>query len=369
MKKKRILFVGSFKNAAADGSVGGQMFACRTLVNSHLTDKINFIKIDTTAKSVPSPPIIQRIPFVLFRFFQLFFHLIFSRIDKALIFTAEGTSFMEKGLMVLICKIFRKDVILAPRSGMILDDIKRNGKLKKFIKYIFSKSDYVVCQSTFWKAEFVKLTVDMSTDKFIIQPNWIDEKIYQATYIPYEEKNKDEFINILYIGWLEEFKGIIDLIYAVDKLKETNQNFHLYVYGSGSLKIKLQELITTFKIGSFVTLEGWADQQAKIKAFQNAHLYVLPSHKEGFPNSLLEAMISELPVLATEIGAIHNIIEDKKNGIITPSKNPDSLAEKIKLLIDDPALRTILAQSAKSTVVSNYTTKRALRNLGEFLVN
>ena len=55
--KKKVLFIGSFVDKANDGSVGGQMYACKSLIESNLTDQIEWILLDTTGKSVPPPSI------------------------------------------------------------------------------------------------------------------------------------------------------------------------------------------------------------------------------------------------------------------------------------------------------------------------
>src|SRR6185312_7986520 len=100
-KRKKVLFVGSFQNKAADGSVGGQMFACRTLINSELKNLMDFILLDTTAESVPAPQVYKRIPKALNRVCTLVKSLITNRIDVAIIFSSSGWSLKEKGLMVI----------------------------------------------------------------------------------------------------------------------------------------------------------------------------------------------------------------------------------------------------------------------------
>ncbi len=363
---KRVLFVGSFKDAP-DGSTGGQMFACKTLINSSVNQTINFILIDTTSISVPPPPIIQRLPYVLFRLFRFAYHLVFSNIDKALIFTADGTSFMEKGLMALMAKMVGKEVILAPRSGMLKDDIEKGGGLMRFIKHVFTKCDIVICQSKIWKKEFLQLVNNKNPEKFIVQPNWIDESQYSDNTLSYETKLHSDTINIIYIGWLESFKGIIDFINAISQLSPANKNIHVGIYGDGSLAEQAAQLIVQRKLSDYVKLEGWANPEMKLCVLRKADIYVLPSHREGFPNALLEAMISELPVIATDVGAIPDIITSGQNGLIVPSEDEVTLATNISTLIEQPDLRLKLAKNAKKTVLECYTTAKALTNFRKIL--
>lgn len=369
MRRRNIIFIGSFKTPTAGENLGGQMFACRTLVDSYLSEFINFIQIDTTVSAEAQPNKILRIPLVISRFIKLIFHLFFSKVDKALIFTCNGTSFMEKGLMALVCKLFKKEVILAPRCGMIIDDIQKNGLQKKYIKYVVSKSDYIICQSNYWKEVFEKLISTKNENKFIIQPNWINEKAYLENLLDYDTKMHDDQLSIIFIGWLEKYKGITDLIHAAKILKEYKDKIKFEIYGSGDSLEEIKKLIAEFKLSDMITLKGWANQEKKFLALRKAHIYILPSRKEGFPNALLEAMVSELPVIATDVGAVPDIIKNYENGIITPSEKPEDLASNLKTLIEDAHLRKRLAKNAKISILSTYTIEKSIDNFKSLLVS
>ena len=112
--KPNVIFIGSFVDEAKDGSVGGQMFACRSIVNSKVSDHVNFLLIDSTVDRVPVPPLYQRFYKVIPRFLLLFKYLLTKKVDKVLIFCSAGPSFIEKGLAAIICKLFfQKDHLCA----------------------------------------------------------------------------------------------------------------------------------------------------------------------------------------------------------------------------------------------------------------
>jgi len=73
----------------------------------------------------------------------------------------------------------------------------------------------------------------------------------------------------------------------------------------------------------------------------------LPSIKEGFPYALLEAMAAGLPIVATKVGAIPEIIEDEKEGLVVSPQNNQELKEKLEILINEPDLRKKIGESAK----------------------
>ena len=114
-----ILFVGSFKAAGQDGYVGGQMYACRSLLDSALAKKYDWLLLDSTAKSnirVPFPVRIAHAAKRLVRFLKV---ITTRRVDCCIIFTSNGWSFVEKGTMAVVAKLLRKKVIIAPRSGFV----------------------------------------------------------------------------------------------------------------------------------------------------------------------------------------------------------------------------------------------------------
>jgi glycosyltransferase involved in cell wall biosynthesis len=351
IKASKVIFVGSFLDKAKDGSVGGQMFACNSLMKSKLAKEYDFILIDSTADSVPAPPIRKRLKKVAIRF-VLFIKGVFKTETKTcLIFCSAGFSIVEKGLMVLIGKLFRKKVILAPRSGLVKEDIKKPF-LKWYISFIVRKADVVICQGKEWKLFYEELSGEKG-DKFFVQQNWIDAEPYITNNPTYVVKKSGDELNLLYLGWLEEYKGIFDLIEAIHLLDKSSLKFKLLVFGAGKSEKKAKQLVEDYSLQNFIYFKGWADYQQKLYVLKSTDIFILPSHFEGSPNALLEAMASQLPVIATKVGAIPEIIIDRFNGLLVEKQNIAELSEKIFLLLSDPKLRVEMANNARNTVLKN----------------
>src|SRR5690242_634268 len=177
--KKRILFVGSFKESTKDQSTGGQMFACKSLINSSLNQSVDFVTIDSTADSVPLPNLFIRLIKAIKRLVIFVVSLLRQRIDCILIFSADGFSFIEKGSMALIGKVFRKKVIFAPRSGLSKDDYKKSGFMRMYMKFVLERVDYIICQGRSWEEFYKGVTKDYSSrGKFVVQQNWLNFEPY-----------------------------------------------------------------------------------------------------------------------------------------------------------------------------------------------
>lgn len=354
-KKKNILFVGSFLAEAKDGSVGGQMYACRTLLASDLSKYINWVTIDTTASSNITPPFVERLLKAISRLIRFVYHLLFSGCTTVLIFTADGFSFVEKGTMSLLAKAVGKRTILAPRSGFILRDLEKGGSLKQFIRFVLRQVDIVVCQGQRWQQWFIDLT-EQTPDKFVLIPNWLDLQ----PYLSLQRSNIDaNTAHILFLSWVDAQKGIFDLIEAIHVLPK-HLNFTCHIAGAGSALEEARQKVQSLELTDYCHFEGWAKSKAKMKLLAKADIYVLPSYFEGYPNSLLEAMASGLAVVSTPVGAIPEIIQSGENGYLVTPGDVAQLAQTLQQLIQDESLRKALGQKAQQDVSVNNDLQQAI---------
>lgn len=131
------------------------------------------------------------------------------------------------------------------------------------------------------------------------------------------------------IGVIANFyqtKNLDNLISAVSKIKEKLKNYNLILIGDGPEKENLQTKIKTLNLER-VYLPGFLENAEQY--LSSFDLFVLPSKKEGLPYTLLEAKINKIPIIATDVGAVSTIIENKKTGLIVPPRNIDKLSEAI----------------------------------------
>ena len=116
---------------AKDGSVGGQMYACKSLIGSRLAEEIEWVLLDTTGKSVPPPPMYDRVFSAVLRIFKFIYLLLSRNPSSVLVFSANGPSIYEKGCIIIIAKLLRKNTIFAPRGGGLINEIS-DSRTKRF---------------------------------------------------------------------------------------------------------------------------------------------------------------------------------------------------------------------------------------------
>jgi len=161
------------------------------------------------------------------------------------------------------------------------------------------------------------------------------------------------------IATLYPTKGLKYLIEAAHLLKDKNIKFILV--GEGQEKEEIENLIKNYNLSEkFVLIKPTYKDYIYLKAFD---AFVLPSLKEGFPWTILEAMVAEVPVIATRVGAIPEVIDNGKNGILIDSRNPEQTKQAINKLLDDESLRNKLAKEGRKTVVEKFNLEKMVKEI------
>ncbi len=153
-------------------------------------------------------------------------------------------------------------------------------------------------------------------------------------------------------------KGLQYLIEAASNLLKDNPDLIFMIIGEGDERKKLESLIKQYNLtDNFFLLGNIKDAYKYLKAFD---IFVLPSVKEGWPYTLLEALRAGLPIIATRVGGIPEIITDNENGLLVPPANPDSLQKAIKKLLADSELTTRLQQNSLASS-NEFTLQQTLQ--------
>lgn len=361
MRKTKVIFVGSFAQSK-DGSVGGQMFACQSLISSRISDRIEWMLIDSTAKSNIMASVFHRSWRAFLRLIKFCKALLSGGADAALIFTAHGSSFVEKGTMALLAKLFGKTVILAPRSGLMNLSYEQSRFLHRFIPYVIRKVDYVICQGANWKTFFQEISGE-ADDKFVVIQNWLHTEPYFAIERP--TSLKKDTINILFLAWLIAEKGIFDLIESARNIAAQHPQVQFWICGEGEHSQEARAKVDEYGIAHAFDFKGWVKGERKMDMLRNADIYVLPSYFEGFPNSLMEAMASQLPVISTTVGAIPELVHTPSNGLLYEAGDVEGLTEHLQTFITQSEYRNEAAQNARQTIRENNTIEIALQKFDD----
>lgn len=138
--------------------------------------------------------------------------------------------------------------------------------------------------------------------------------------------------HILFVGRVVQAKGLVELVQAFAALAGRHEDLKLTIVGDGVFMPQLRELVASLQLEERVQLPG-AVEPAQVADWMNAaDVLCLPSHSEGYPNVLVEALACGTPVVATDVGGAREIVDDS-NGIVVPLRQPEALAAALEQVL------------------------------------
>jgi glycosyltransferase involved in cell wall biosynthesis len=183
------------------------------------------------------------------------------------------------------------------------------------------------------------------------------------------DTRKDQRLEIVHIGSLEPYKGQKYLVEACRLLKAKQIPVHLSIVGTGYEKQTLEVLISRYGLVSEVTLAGPKTQEEIAALLPTAHCYVQPSiitsrgTMEGIPVALMEAMACGIPVIATAISGIPELIENGRNGLLVPPEDPAALAVAIESIITDYTAALKMGLRGREKVLAEFDLHKNVKEL------
>lgn len=301
---------------------------------------------------------------VLLTYFQLIKLLVFFRPNLVFFnFSSRGIALIRDYFYILILKVFRLDYVLYLQIG----GFDKRAEAHKLWKFMY--------KSSFRNARIVTLSQRLSEELVgladytpLVLPNGIEPNKLR---LKLREKPDGGLLKLLFLSNLMFEKGIFDVIEALGKLHKQGFSFELQIIGAEAdvSASDLNQAIESHGISGSTYYIGSKYDDEKWKALLEADVFIFPSHNEALPLVLLEAMSCELPIVASQIGGVPDLIEDGISGLLFKPQNVAELSEKLLLLLRDSSLRQRMASNAKEKFDSFYTTEHFEERLKDLFVN
>lgn len=191
-----------------------------------------------------------------------------------------------------------------------------------------------------------------------------------ARLTPAPHRQPRDPFRILCVARFEEVKGHTYLVEACRLLRDEGVSFECRLIGDGPLLPEIRRQIKQTALSSQIRLDGARTYQEVVQELSRTDVLVLPTaptasgQREGSPTVLKEAMASGLPVVASRVGGIPEIVDDQSTGLLTPARNAVALAAALRRLSEDPDLRRRLGRAGREKAVKEFnlavnTAKRA----------
>lgn len=179
---------------------------------------------------------------------------------------------------------------------------------------------------------------------------------------------------VVSVGRFVEKKGFEILIDAVARVVRSGQATHLTIYGDGPLRADLEARIAANGVGAYVTLAGECTQAELQRVLPRCSIFALTPYvggdgdRDGLPTVLVEAMACGVPVVTTDVAGIPDLVDDGRNGFMCPPREAAPVADALRQLLGDEALRRRMAVAARATVVERFDQAVTSRQVADLLL-
>lgn len=361
MDKKKILVIGQ-----TPPPYGGQAIMIKYMLDGEYTDIEMFHVRMCFSKQFDELGHVQINK--LFHLFEVIKNTWVSRFKygaKTLYYPLSGAtnSSLIRDFVILICTrfLFEKTIYHFHAAG-ISDYLPRKNILVRFLCYsVFKRPDLSITSSEYnpKDAEYLK------SKSIRIIPLGIPDLNKNEERIRFGNKGK---LKILFMGLLNSTKGEEFILDAIFKVRETGRNVELHIAGcfeSDDYEYRFMTKVKEYDLENFVFYHGIVSGEEKKNLFLECDVFCFPSFFifESFGIVLLEAMMFQMPIIASRWRGIQSIVDDGNNGYLVDVKNSDQIAASIISLYDDRSLLEKMARCGRRHFVERYEISKYLRNI------
>ena len=340
-KKLRVLMIGPLMHPPYTGGIASfinVLYDCEKFRNQLY--RFDVFNTDIPGRTLFGHKSIRWILSIRY-FIELIIRLLLKNYNLVHIHCSEGTSFLEKVTMAIICRLMGVKAILHIHSG-------------RFEKFASGRPARIVVRlglgatsAVFVVSKALESNVRKNSGRNVyLIPNCVSSSFFGVVVRAMAPSA------LIFIGNLTREKGLYDLVEAMKILRGRGFKGSLNVIGgdkSPGDHEKFIEYMAGRNIES-VELHGELTPGAVADLCRRSSIFILPSYAEGLPISILEAMSAGLPVIATRVGGIPDIVEDGVNGFLIDLHSPEQIADKVDTLRHDPAMRFRMGEANRKKV-------------------
>lgn len=254
-------------------------------------------------------------------------------------------SFWRKSVFIVLAQLFRVPIIGhlhgSDFEGFVLG---QPFWLQRMIKRRLEQMTMVLVLGESWRRFIVQIA---PATRVMVLPNSVRVPNTQASHV------ERETIDLLFLGIVGDRKGVYELLEAFAIAHSHCPTLRLTVAGNGEIE-KAIRVAATLGVSEYVNFPGWLDGQAKNELLQSSDIYVLPSHNEGLPISIIEAMSWGLPIISTDVGAIAELVRHGIDGLIVSPGAIGPLSHALLQLANSRELRLRMGQSGRQRVATDF---------------
>ena len=271
--------------------------------------------------------------------------------------TSQGIAWLKDTFYVLVAKVCRCRIVIQVHAADFDELYGMKSRLvQHYTRWVMGLSDAIIAVSSEWKRRLAQIAPD---NKIVAFRNCIS-----VDAIPPHVSTDGP--NALFLGSVGPRKGAFDLLEAMGRLKPRRCPLQVWIAGyeerEGDL-IRARARHEELQLGESYQLVGTVRGAEKAELLSKASFFVLPSYDEGLPMAVLEAMAAGLPIIATPVGGIPEVVRDNYNGFLITPGDVDTLAEKLNTLANDRHLRDIMGTRSRQIAENELDVKPYVKRL------
>ncbi len=287
-------------------------------------------------------------------YFLFLKELIFNRPDLVHIHSSFGASFYRKLPYIYIASIFRVPIVNHIHGSAIADLYINAGTLKKkMVENCFNRCKFLIVLSQEWK-EKIKV-IKTVTPKVIIEN-------YSTIHKECLKKKNNNVKKILFLGFITELKGCFDMPDIAEKILKKYKNVEFILGGSGEIE-KLKDKLKEKNLEKYFYFAGWVKNKEKQKFLETADIFFLPSYTEAMPMSILEAMGYGLPIIASNVGGIPQLVKNGINGFLSNPKDVEMFSKNILFLLENDELCYKMSKESLNIADEKYSLEKHIEKI------
>lgn len=281
------------------------------------------------------------------------------RVALVHVHSAVYGSFWRKSTLCALALVFRVPYVVHLHDGRLAEFRRSCSALTlAWLRFVLRKAARVVVLTGHWRDE-VRAIEPAARACIIGNPVSVPAALPTLPRGPAR--------TVLFIAWLQKEKGVLDLVRAMPAVMRAMPDASFVIAGrsvAGSeTPGSIQRLARSLGVEHALRFAGWVKGEEKNRLLRQSDVFVLPSYCEGLPIALLEAMAWGVPAVATRVGGIPDVIEDRVNGLLVDAGEPSALARAIVDLLADDALRRAVREAAHRDVATRYRVDAVIAEL------
>lgn len=342
----------------------GPTIASEVILNSKLKDEFNLIPLDTSDhRELKTLGVIDlRNVLLVLKHSCLLVWLIVTRRPRIVYMPINQTTvgYLRDAIFIFIAKILGRKVVCHLRGGNFRNWYESASSATRwFVCRVHSLVDGQIVLGETLRSLFAGI---VPNEKIFVVPNGGDFAADLET-----KRDQSKKVRLLYLSNFIKSKGVLDVLKAVPDIYDKYPDVEFVFAGNWfdeNTRGEFSSFVKSFPKLPVVVRSGIHGVE-KSRLFASSDVFVFPTYyaPEGQPWVIVESMAVGLPIITTNQGAIAESVIDGVNGFIVDKENPQQIAEKIKILIENTTLRKKMGEESRRLYMENFTERKMVERL------